>query len=158
MLVSLLKKPDEIGSGDIEIEFSKPRYTKVVKAEIVWPKGHPPKSLERLCEAPWTRSHAYGYVLDAHGELWKIDELEFNETSTRVTAVFLIPVSRPKKIEAYCKCGGAIAGSVMSKNRASVEKCVEVFWSVHTKPGCGPTDAKTAGKARRKAEKKAASE
>ena len=150
MLCAILKKRDEISKRDVRIEISPDGRM----SKIRWPKGKPPKSLARLCEAPWTRKDAHGYVRDAQGELWQIDALQFSPSGARVTGVLLMPVSENKKFSAYCKCGGAMAGSARMKDETSLQKCVELFWSMHSKEGCGPTDSAHAAKARRKSEAK----
>jgi hypothetical protein len=150
MLCAILKKRDEISKRNVRIEISVDGGL----SKIRWPKAKPPKSLVRLCEAPWTRNDAHGYVRDAQGELWQIDALEFSPSGARVTGVFLMPVSENRKFSAYCKCGGAMKGSVRSKDEKSFQKCIEVFWTAHVSAGCGPTDAVSAARARRKSERK----
>lgn len=158
MRCSILKTPEEVPQPNADLDFSGRRMTRGVVADVRWPKGKPPEALERLCDAPWTRKHSYGYVRDGEGELWKIEELEFDKTARKVTALILIPISENRKISAYCKCGAAMAGSVQAKNGKAVDKCVELFWSVHQKPGCGATNAGSAARARRKSETKATKE
>lgn len=54
------------------------------------------------------------------------------------------------KVEVYCACGGAVRGRVKSSDPKAVEKIMNTFRAVHDFPGCGPSDAKAARKARRK--------
>ena len=54
------------------------------------------------------------------------------------------------KVEVYCACGGAVRGRVKSSDPKAIDKIVNTFRAVHYFPGCGPSDAKTARKARQK--------
>jgi len=55
-------------------------------------------------------------------------------------------------VRAYCKCGDAIHTTI-SPVDDKVEFIFETFAQAHTGIFCGPCDAKTAAKARRKREK-----
>ncbi len=153
MLCAIVKKPGSPGDMELEIEFQGEAVLGIQKAVLQWPKGRAPKSLKRLCQLSWTRKHFYGYVRTKQGDLYKIDGIE--GAAGPLTRLYLMRTSEAFKVEAYCKCGGAVKGSVKSKDRKSVESCIEVFWAVHSKDGCGPSDAASAAKARRKSEKEA---
>lgn len=152
MLCAIIKKPGEPGDMGFEIEFQGEAVSGIQKAVLQWPRGRAPKSLKRLCQLSWTRNHSYGYVRTKTGDLYKIDGIE--GAAGPLTFLYLVHTSEAFKVEAYCKCGGAVKGSVKSKDRKSVESCVEVFWTIHSKEGCGPADAASAARARRKSELK----
>lgn len=55
------------------------------------------------------------------------------------------------KVEAYCACGGALKGTMSTKDYGKAQKTLEVFRQAHNHPGCKPCDSATAREARRKA-------
>lgn len=57
------------------------------------------------------------------------------------------------KVEAFCSCGGAIRGRVKSSDPKVIQKVVKLFREIHDLPGCEPSDAKTAKKARARKER-----
>jgi hypothetical protein len=56
------------------------------------------------------------------------------------------------KVTAWCLCGASMTGSGVGSLDA-VDELTGAFWSGHTGPGHGPTDARKAYAARRKAER-----
>lgn len=56
----------------------------------------------------------------------------------------------------YCKCGAAARGRIAPDGKA--KEFERLFRSMHDAPGCGPTDAVTARRARAKSEREATKE
>lgn len=156
MLCALLRRPDEAADPVLEVEIVKNEDD--VLGKVTWPKGELPRALERLLEGHWTRNHAYGYLRTPEGKLYKIEGYgaEGRTVPEKITSLTLAPAFGKFKISAYCKCGGAMLGSAKTGDMKAAESCVKVFWEAHSKPGCGETDSKTAARARRRGEAKAA--
>jgi hypothetical protein len=56
------------------------------------------------------------------------------------------------KVAIYCTCGDSMVGTVSPDEKAAA--LVQIFWKHHAGEGHGPCDAKTANRARAKAERR----